>query len=79
MIEEIRCCLMERYVKMKQMIARYKGPICPRIQHKLEIEKINSRLWVAVWCGDEKVSRFEVRKALDRYVVDIEQSTCSCG
>nr|XP_023877950.1 uncharacterized protein LOC111990411 [Quercus suber] len=54
MIEEIRCCLMDRYVKMKQLIARYKGPICPRIQHKLEIEKINSRLWVVVWCGDEK-------------------------
>ena len=79
MIEEIRCCLIERYVKMKQLIARYKGPICPRIQHKLEIEKINSRLWVAVWCGDEKVSRFEVRKAPNRYVVDIEQRTCFCG
>ena len=39
----------------------------------------NDRLWVAVWCGDEKVSRFEVRKIHERYVVYIEQRKCSDG
>ena len=60
-------------------MTRYHGPICPRIQNKLEIEKINSTNWVPNWCGDSNESKFEVSKLLDKYVVDIKQRTCSYG
>ncbi|GMY24425.1 hypothetical protein FCV25MIE_19667 [Fagus crenata] len=60
MMEEIRLHLMGRYVKMKQMIAKYQGPICPRIQNKLEVEKSNSKEWVPNCCGDKSLSKFEV-------------------
>ncbi|GMY31908.1 hypothetical protein FCV25MIE_27150 [Fagus crenata] len=74
---------MGRYVKMKQMIAKYQGPICPRIQNKLEVEKSNSREWVPTCCGDKSLSKFEVTYKGNicgkQYIVDIEHKTCSCG
>jgi hypothetical protein len=74
---------MGRYVKMKQMIAKYQGPICPRIQNKLEVEKSNSREWVPTCCGDKSLSKFEVTYKGNicgkHYIVDIEHKTCSCG
>ena len=79
MLEEIRLHLMAYYIKKKEKMARYHGPICPRIQNKLETEKINSTNWVPVWCGDCNESKFEVSKLPDKYVVDIKQRTCSCG
>ncbi|XP_065623857.1 uncharacterized protein LOC136065100 [Quercus suber] len=79
MLEEIRLHLMAYYIKKKEKIARYHGPICPRIQNKLEIEKINSTNCVPVWCGDSNESKFEVSKLPEKYVVDIKQHTCSCG
>ena len=79
MLEEIRLHLMAYYIKKKEKITRYHGPICPRIQNKLQTEKINSTDWVPVWCGDSNESKFEVSKLPDKYVVDIKQCTCSCG
>ncbi|GMY31905.1 hypothetical protein FCV25MIE_27147 [Fagus crenata] len=65
------------------MIAKYQGPICPRIQNKLEVEKSNSREWVPTCCGDKSLSKFEVTYKGNicgkQYIVDIEHKTCSCG
>ncbi|XP_075666037.1 uncharacterized protein LOC142635859 [Castanea sativa] len=78
MLEEIRLHLMAYYIKKKEKMARYHGPICPRIQNKLKTEKVNSTNWVPVWCGDSNESKFEVSKLPDKYVVYIKR-TCSCG
>ncbi|KAL0001478.1 hypothetical protein SO802_015259, partial [Lithocarpus litseifolius] len=60
MLEEIRLHQMAYYIKKKEKMARYHGPICPRIQNKLETGKINSTDWVSVWCGDSNESKFKV-------------------
>ncbi|KAF3944005.1 hypothetical protein CMV_029486 [Castanea mollissima] len=78
MLEEIRLHLMAYYIKKKEKMARYHGPICLRIQNKLKTKKVNSTDWVPVWCEDSNESKFEVSKLPDKYVVYINR-TCSCG
>jgi hypothetical protein len=79
MMEEIRLLLMDRYIKMKSMIGRYKGRICPRIHKKLEIEKSNSRTWTPRWSGDDDLLVYEVSMYPRKYIVDISKNTCTCG
>uniref|UniRef100_A0A2N9J1P5 CCHC-type domain-containing protein n=1 Tax=Fagus sylvatica TaxID=28930 RepID=A0A2N9J1P5_FAGSY len=78
MMEEIRLLLMDRYVKMKSMIGRYKGRICPRIHKKLEIEKSNSRTWTPRWSGDDDLSVYEVSMYPRSAGKNIEDFVHSC-
>lgn len=58
---------------------RYKGTICPMIQQTLEKIKRDADAWTPHWFGDAGFSLFEVKKAQDKYVVDLGKQTCACG
>jgi hypothetical protein len=53
----------------------YKGPVCPKIQKKLEKIKLHSKHWSATSNGD---GEFEVRGGASQFVVDLKARKCSC-
>lgn len=81
MLEEIRTYLMNKMNNSRSFMARYKGPISPSTQTKLEQAKKNSNFWNPLWAGDEDGSKFQVQHILRfnaKYVVDLKEFTCSC-
>lgn len=66
---------MNRYVAKKEGMQSYRGPICPRIQTKLEKAKLESRNYISYATGD---GRFEVENPWKREVVDLNNRTCTC-
>ena len=76
MCEIIRRMLMKRFISKREGMKNYNGPICPRIQTKLEIAKKESGKFITYMTGD---GRFEVDDAWGmRRVVDLHQRSCSC-
>ncbi|XP_056697778.1 uncharacterized protein [Spinacia oleracea] len=78
MLEDIRESIMERLFKKRDFISKKECFICPRIQKKLEENKLKSRGWSAFWDGRFK---FGVREGIDqtKYVIDLRDRTCSCN
>ncbi|GMY23782.1 hypothetical protein FCV25MIE_19023 [Fagus crenata] len=56
-------------------MANYKGPICPRAQDKLQLNKVEGRDSRTTICGGNK---FEINLHGKQYKVDLERQTCSC-
>ncbi|KAF7820809.1 uncharacterized protein G2W53_026264 [Senna tora] len=75
MFEMIRGLLMQRFVAKKEGMENYRGPICPRIETKLERAKLESRNYIFYATGD---GRFEVESPWKREVVDLNSRTCTC-
>ncbi|XP_021859367.1 uncharacterized protein [Spinacia oleracea] len=78
MLEDIRESLMERLHKKRDFIANKDIIICPRIQKRLEKEKLDARRWLAFWDGHFS---YGVREGATqvRYVVSLLDRTCSCN
>ncbi|XP_021724899.1 uncharacterized protein LOC110692207 [Chenopodium quinoa] len=78
MLEDISETLMERLFKKRDFIEKKECFICPRIQQKLEDNKLKSRGWSAFRDGRFK---FGVRDGITqtKYVVDLRDRTCSCN
>ena len=76
MCEIIRRMLMKRFISKREGMKNYNGPICPRIQTKLEIAKKESGKFITYMTGD---GRFEVDDAWGmRRVVELHWISCSC-
>lgn len=75
MLEWIRRALMVRLHECRDKIVGYQGPLCPKIQKKVEKKKMNSRFWTSLWSGG---AQFEVRSAVDGFFVNLEARTCTC-
>src|ERR1044072_1000174 len=57
---------------------RYKGEICPTIQHKVEALKEATDAWLPIWSGDNGYSLFEVTNGIEKYVINLGAKKCSC-
>ncbi|XP_031378546.1 uncharacterized protein LOC116193949 [Punica granatum] len=78
MLEEIRLYLMRKMNYSRNQIARYRGPITPTAQSKLEIAKRDSHKWHALWVEDPELARFQVQHIYSnnhQHVVDLKMST----
>ena len=76
MLEMIRRLLMKRYVAKKEGMSKYNGPICPRIQTKIERAKKGVIYCFPYMVGDGK---FEVDQInVGRWVVDPNKRSCDC-
>ncbi|XP_031392056.1 uncharacterized protein LOC116204115 [Punica granatum] len=60
MVEGIRMYIMKKMTRSKLQMAKYKGPLCPRIQTKLEIMKNRAAAWTPHWAGDPDMVKFEL-------------------
>ncbi|KAK9282021.1 hypothetical protein L1049_004932 [Liquidambar formosana] len=75
LIEMVRQALITRMTEKREGMLGYRGPICPKIQGKVEKLKSQSRKCTSHWAGG---GLFEVRCHPDTFVVNLEARTCSC-
>ncbi|KAM1346514.1 hypothetical protein ACFX13_036556 [Malus domestica] len=76
MLEMIKCKIMRRLQVKRDLISKFEGPVCPKIQGKLEKNKTLSRRFKPVYC-DSGV--FQVGDSLvDQHSVNLWTKTCSC-
>lgn len=54
MLESIREALMVRGHTKRDEMKKYRGPICPSIQEKLEWNKLESKNCLSLWSGESK-------------------------
>uniref|UniRef100_A0A2N9FZE3 SWIM-type domain-containing protein n=1 Tax=Fagus sylvatica TaxID=28930 RepID=A0A2N9FZE3_FAGSY len=76
MLETIRRYLMTRIQKNRDAMLKYQGPICPRIQEKLQKCKAESKGCTPKWGGG---NRYEVTSDGKKYIVDIVKKSCACN
>ena len=66
---------MKRIPRNRDTMLKKSGPICPRIQDKLEVNKEATRDCTSTWSGG---SKFEVHCKGKQFVVDLDKHTCAC-
>ncbi|KAK4394555.1 hypothetical protein Sango_1609800 [Sesamum angolense] len=76
MFEWIRTKLMSRLQQKMDGMEKYSGSICPNVKKKINKQQSQARHCFTRWCGG---SEFEVDHFLDKFVVDLEKKTCTCG
>ena len=76
MLETIRRYLMVRICKNRDSLAKYEGPICHKIQQKLEKCKEASIDCTSIWSGG---ARWEVNSGGKQFMVDVEKHSCACN
>lgn len=76
MLEDIRLALMQRLVIKRKDMEKSKAIVCPRIQVKMEKEKL-----LAANCTPCPSSEalFQVNQFMDSYIVDVQGRTCTCS
>ncbi|KAJ4788275.1 DEK carboxy-terminal domain protein [Rhynchospora pubera] len=75
MLEIIRTKLMRRFQVKRDEMMKYKGPICPKIQKKLDKWKDEAIKFNAVWNG---AAQYQVTGVEGQFVVNIATSSCDC-
>ncbi|KAL2228373.1 UNVERIFIED_CONTAM: hypothetical protein Sindi_1817000, partial [Sesamum indicum] len=76
MFECIRTKLMSRLQLKREGMEKYGGSICPNILKKINKQRHAARNYFIRWCGG---GEYEIDHFLNKYVVDLEKKTCSCG
>ena len=74
LLETIRRYLMVRIRKNTDSMAKYQGPICHKIQQKLEKCKEASIDCKSIWSSG---TRWEVNSCGKQFVVDVEKRSCA--
>ncbi|GER36314.1 FAR1-related sequence 1 [Striga asiatica] len=52
--------------------------ICPDVLKKLNASIMDSKIWIAIPCGDLHRSVFEVSRRHEKFVVNLKRHTCTC-
>ncbi|XP_020967434.1 uncharacterized protein LOC110266768 [Arachis ipaensis] len=79
MCEKIRCYLMRRMVKHKELLSDYTGKLAPVQQKRMEHPIRPSNKWRVDWTCDDARKRFEVTRKATKVDVDLIKQTCSCN
>ncbi|KAK8663441.1 hypothetical protein V6N13_083260 [Hibiscus sabdariffa] len=76
MLEMIRCKIMNRFVKKAEEAQKIVGPLCPKIQKKIDALIVQS---VRCWPRNAGGIRYEVPAGHeDQHVVDLGAESCTC-
>ncbi|XP_073227078.1 uncharacterized protein [Cicer arietinum] len=78
LLEGLKHYITVRIVKQKELMLRYRGNICPRIQQILEKAKRAVGGWFPTWHGDDDFNLFSVTNGVDTYTVNLHTKTCAC-
>ncbi|KAL0308872.1 UNVERIFIED_CONTAM: hypothetical protein Sradi_5829500, partial [Sesamum radiatum] len=76
MFEWIRTKLMMRLQQKREGMEKYAGTVCPNILKKIKKQQLLARNCFTRWCG---ANEFEVYHFLDKFVVDLDKKTYTCG
>ena len=72
LLEGIRFYISSRIVKLRTILMRYEGSICPKVQQIIEKNKKACKAWRPHQCGDANLSLFEVSKDMEKFVVNLK-------
>ncbi|KAK8641725.1 hypothetical protein V6N13_011103 [Hibiscus sabdariffa] len=76
MLEMIRCKIMNRFAKKVEEAQKIVGPLCPKIQKKVDALIVQS---VRCWPRNAGGNRYEVPAGHeDQHVVDLGAESCTC-
>ncbi|KAL4335956.1 hypothetical protein GQ457_07G018510 [Hibiscus cannabinus] len=76
MLEIIRCKIMNRFAKKAEEAQKIVGPLCPKIQKKIDALIVQS---VRCWPRNAGGNRYEVPAGHeDQHVVDLGAESCTC-
>ncbi len=79
LLEGLKNYISKRIVTQSELMRRYTGNICPKIQLLLEKTKRAADGWSPHWAGDlEHRGLFHVENGNDQYAVDLHKRTCAC-
>jgi hypothetical protein len=79
LLEGLKNYISKRIVTQSELMRRYTGNICPKIQLLLEKAKRVADGWSPHWAGDlEHHGLFHVENGNDQYAVDLHKRTCAC-
>ncbi|KAL4289626.1 hypothetical protein GQ457_14G018530 [Hibiscus cannabinus] len=71
----IRCKLMNRFYVKRIVADKFSGPLCPRIQKKLDKNKeISGRYWPQ----PSTLRKFQIICPINQFIVDLDEKSCSC-
>lgn len=59
LLEGIQYYLTKRITNQKELMVKYTGNVCPRIQLVLENNKEFTESWTPIWHGDDDMAIFE--------------------
>ncbi|XP_072094105.1 uncharacterized protein [Arachis hypogaea] len=78
--EELRCYIMRRMIKYKQVLETHIGTqVAPAKQKRLDDIMKGVRYWHPVWVGDDERRIFEVQQGSTKVSVNLSQNKClSC-
>ncbi|KAL0438863.1 UNVERIFIED_CONTAM: hypothetical protein Slati_2369300 [Sesamum latifolium] len=76
MLECIRIKLMTRLQCKRVGMEKYTGSACPNVLNKVNKQGKLARHYFNRWCG---ASEFEIDHFLHKYVVDLDNKTCTCA
>ncbi|GAU50378.1 hypothetical protein TSUD_368580 [Trifolium subterraneum] len=79
LLEGLKKYISKRIVTQRELMQRYTGNICPKIQQLLEKAKRAADGWSPHWAGDlEHRGHFYVENGNDQYTVDLHKRTRAC-
>jgi hypothetical protein len=78
MLEGLKNYISARIVTQREMMQKYLGNICPKIQELLEKAKRAADGWNPHWAGDVEYGLFYVENGNDQIAVNIHKRTCAC-
>ncbi|XP_058780530.1 uncharacterized protein LOC131654122 [Vicia villosa] len=78
LLEGIKHYITTRIVKQKNLITRFRGNICPRVEQTIERLKREAGGWTPTWHGDDAFNIFSVTNGTDTYEVNLQLHHCAC-
>ncbi|CAK8577736.1 unnamed protein product [Lathyrus sativus] len=78
LLEGIKHYLTKRITNQKELMIKYIGNVCPRVQLALEKSKKFAESWSPTWHGDDNMAIFGVINDIKTYCVNIKEGTCAC-
>ena len=66
---------MQRFQAKREGLEKIIGALCPKIKIKFERAKLEAMDCHCIWTGGH---RFEVEYHTERYIMDLEETTCGC-
>ncbi|XP_072086128.1 uncharacterized protein [Arachis hypogaea] len=80
MCEELRCYIMRRMTKYKQVLETHMGTqVAPTQQKRLDDIMKGVRYWHPIWVGDDERRIFEVQQGSTKVSVNLSQNKCTCN
>ncbi|KAL0294049.1 UNVERIFIED_CONTAM: hypothetical protein Sangu_3226300, partial [Sesamum angustifolium] len=71
-----KCDILVNNLYQEKGMEKFSGDVCPNVMKKINKQGKLARHCYSRWCG---ANEFEVDHFLDKYVVDLDKKTCTCG